>query len=74
MSCQVMAGFDLTGGYYSPALALGTKLGCGQGGLAGGAEHLAVYWVAPCLGALLAQPVYREAKLRLSTSDQKKRQ
>ena len=69
-----MAGFDLTGGYYSPALALGTKLGCGQGGLAGGAEHLAVYWLAPCLGALLAQPVYRAAKQGLGTrpSDKKR--
>ena len=27
----VMLGFDLTGGYYSPSLALGLKLGCGQG-------------------------------------------
>ena len=63
-----MAGFDLTGGYYSPALALGTKLGCGQGGLAGTAEHLAVYWAAPCLGALLAQPLHRAARQRLVTS------
>jgi len=71
----VMAGFDLTGGYYSPALALGTKLGCGQGGLVGGAEHLAVYWLAPCLGALLAQPVYRAARQGLVTSiSDKKRQ
>ena len=68
-----MAGFDLTGGYYSPALALGTKLGCGQGGLVGGAEHLAVYWVAPCLGALLAQPVYTAAKQRLGSSDEEKK-
>ena len=70
-----MAGFDLTGGYYSPALALGTKLGCGQGGLAGGAEHITVYWLGPCLGALLAQPVYRAAKQGLVTShSEKKRQ
>ena len=68
-----MAGFDLTGGYYSPALALGTKLGCGQGGLAGGAEHLAVYWVAPCLGALLARPVHAAAKQRLGSSDEEKK-
>ena len=27
----VMLGFDLTRGYYSPSLALGLKLGCGQG-------------------------------------------
>jgi len=55
----VMAGFDLTGGYYSPALALGTKLGCGE---AGHAQHLAVYWAAPCVGALLADPLYQTTK------------
>ena len=64
-----MAGFDLTGGYYSPALALGTKLGCGQGGVVGGAEHLAVYWLAPCLGALLAGPVYRAGEQIIVKSD-----
>ena len=47
----VLAGFELTGGYYSPALALGLKAGCGEAGLP---SHLAVYWLGPCLGALAA--------------------
>ena len=55
----MMAGFDLTGGYYSPDLDLGTKLGCGE---AGHAHHLAIYWAAPCVGALLADPLNQARK------------
>ena len=67
----VLAGFDLTGGYYSPALALGLKVGCGSSGLM---THLAVYWLGPCLGALVARPAYDAVKLGLSavTSKAKK--
>merc|ERR1740137_54119 len=55
----VIAAFDLTGGYFNPNLALGIKLGCGQGGHL---QHLAVYWLGPCLGAVLAAPVYSRVK------------
>jgi len=55
----VIAAFDLTGGYFNPNLALGIKLGCGQGGHI---QHLAVYWVGPCIGALIAGPVYAGVK------------
>jgi len=55
----VIAAFDLTGGYFNPNLALGIKLGCGKGGFF---QHLAVYWIGPCVGALLAAPVYESVK------------
>jgi len=55
----VIAAFDLTGGYFNPNLALGIKLGCGKGGHM---QHLAVYWVGPCVGALIAAPVYKGVK------------
>ena len=65
----VLAGFDLTGGYYSPALALGLKAGCGEAGLP---AHLAVYWLGPCLGALAASPAYSALTLRLGPGSSKK--
>jgi len=65
----VMAGFDLTGGYYSPALALGTKVGCGSGGLA---QHLLIYTLGPCVGALLAEPCYQTCKNMIVKSEKKK--
>jgi hypothetical protein len=55
----VIAAFDLTGGYFNPNLALGIKLGCGQGGHL---QHLTVCWVGPCVGALIAAPVYNGVK------------
>ena len=64
----VLAGFDLTGGYYSPALALGLKAGCGEAGLT---SHLAVYWLGPCLGALAVQPLYTAGTLYLTTISSK---
>ena len=65
----VMAGFELTGGYYSPALALGTKLGCGQESLP---AHLLVYTLAPCAGALLAAPLHQAAKQMFYPDTKKK--
>merc|ERR1719436_459906 len=65
----VLAGFDLTGGYYSPALALGLKAGCGEAGLP---SHLAVYWLGPCLGALAVSPVYSALTVRLGPGTSKK--
>eukprot|EP00092_Neocalanus_flemingeri_P000312 GFUD01000334.1.p1 GENE.GFUD01000334.1~~GFUD01000334.1.p1 ORF type:complete len:305 (-),score=94.85 GFUD01000334.1:104-1018(-) len=55
----VIAAFDLTGGYFNPALALGIKLGCGRGGHL---QHMAVYWLGPCVGAIMAAPLYNGAK------------
>jgi len=54
----VIAAFDITGGYFSPVLALGIKLGCGTNDLTQYVSHLIVYWVGPCIAALLARPVY----------------
>ena len=64
----VLAGFELTGGYYSPALALGLKAGCGESGLL---SHLAVYWLGPCLGAVGVSPAYSALSLRLSRDSKK---
>jgi len=52
----VIAAFDLTGGYYSPVLATGIKLGCGTS--PDHLVHLAVYWAGPMAGTLLAPPLY----------------
>jgi len=52
----VIAAFDLTGGYYSPVLATGIKLGCGAS--PDHLAHLAVYWAGPMAGTLLAPPLY----------------
>jgi len=54
----VIAAFDITGGYFSPVLALGIKLGCGTNDLNQYVSHLIVYWVGPCIAALLARPIY----------------
>jgi len=60
----VIAAFDLTGGYFNPNLALGIKLGCGKGGHF---QHLAVYWIGPCIGALVAGPLYNGIKSKMVT-------
>ena len=64
----VMAGFDLTGGYYSPSLALGLKYGCGEGGAL---QHILLYTLSPCVGALLAEPVYSAVKKQVSRESKK---
>eukprot|EP00092_Neocalanus_flemingeri_P004624 GFUD01004983.1.p1 GENE.GFUD01004983.1~~GFUD01004983.1.p1 ORF type:complete len:294 (-),score=63.28 GFUD01004983.1:286-1167(-) len=56
---MVILAVDLTGGYFNPAMALGMKLGCGKGGHL---QHLVVYWLGPCVGALIAFPVYNLVK------------
>jgi len=58
----VLAAFDLTGGYYNPALATGIKLGCGTNDTTQYLTHLAVYWVGPCLGTVLAAPIFTMAR------------
>lgn len=65
----VIAAFDLTGGYFNPNLALGIKLGCGKGGHF---QHLAVYWIGPCIGALVAGPLYNGMKSIMVTDQLKK--
>jgi len=65
----VIAAFDLTGGYFNPNLALGIKLGCGKGGHF---QHLAVYWIGPCIGALVAGPLYNGIKSIMVTDKLKK--
>ena len=64
----VMAGFDLTGGYYSPSLALGLKYGCGEGGAL---QHILLYTLSPCVGALIAEPVYSAVKKQVSGETKK---
>jgi len=65
----VIAAFDITGGYFSPVLALGIKLGCGTNDLNQYVSHLIVYWVGPCIAALLARPIY--ARLTQNTASAK---
>lgn len=59
---MVIAAFDITGGYFNPTLAVGIKLGCGTNDTTQYLTHLAVYWVGPCLGTLMAAPLYHSVK------------
>lgn len=51
----VKTAFNLSGGYFNPALATSLKFGCvGNTHL----EHIVTYWVGSCTGALLSCIVY----------------
>ncbi|XP_034477424.1 aquaporin-11 [Drosophila innubila] len=52
----VVAAFNFSGGYFNPVLATALKWGCrGHSNL----EHIIVYWIGACLGALLSVPVFK---------------
>ncbi|XP_053961881.1 aquaporin-11 [Anastrepha obliqua] len=52
----VVAAFNYSGGYFNPVLATALKWGCrGHTNL----EHIIVYWIGACVGALLSVPIYR---------------
>ncbi|XP_017465756.1 PREDICTED: aquaporin-12 [Rhagoletis zephyria] len=57
----VVAAFNYSGGYFNPVLATALKWGCrGHTNL----EHIIVYWIGACVGALLSVPVYRVPVVR----------
>lgn len=52
---MIKTAFNLSGGYFNPALATSLKFGCvGNTHL----EHIVTYWVGSCTGALLSCIVY----------------
>ncbi|XP_050300751.1 aquaporin-11 [Anthonomus grandis grandis] len=50
-TAMVVLAFNLTGGYFNPALATSLKFGCAGNTVL---EHIVVYWVGACTGALLS--------------------
>ncbi|XP_066155285.1 aquaporin-11 isoform X1 [Euwallacea fornicatus] len=48
---MVVLAFNLSGGYFNPALATSLKFGCAGNTIV---EHLFTYWVGSCTGALLS--------------------
>jgi len=52
----VVAAFNFSGGYFNPVLATALKWGCrGHSNI----EHIIVYWVGACVGAIISVPVFR---------------
>ncbi|XP_016957806.1 aquaporin-11 [Drosophila biarmipes] len=57
----VVAAFNFSGGYFNPVLATALKWGCrGHSHL----EHIIVYWLGACAGAVLSIPVFRLPAVR----------
>lgn len=55
----VVLAFNYSGGYFNPVLATGLKWGCdGHTNM----EHVIVYWIGSCLGAILSVPVFKIVK------------
>ncbi|XP_058984864.1 aquaporin-11-like [Musca domestica] len=57
----VVAAFNFSGGYFNPVLATALKWGCrGHTNL----EHIIVYWIGACVGAILSVPLFRMQAVR----------
>ncbi|XP_017040802.1 aquaporin-11 [Drosophila ficusphila] len=57
----VVAAFNFSGGYFNPVLATALKWGCrGHTHL----EHIIVYWIGACAGAVLSIPVFKLSIVR----------
>lgn len=53
--------FNYSGGYFNPVLATALKWGCsGHTNI----EHIIVYWMGACAGALASGPVFKLAPVR----------
>ncbi|XP_046406198.1 aquaporin-11 [Ischnura elegans] len=67
----VVAAFNYSGGYFNPVLATSLKFGC-KGNTA--VEHLVVYWIGACSGALLSVMVYKHPRVqRMIVGEEKKK-
>ncbi|XP_001360767.2 aquaporin-11 isoform X1 [Drosophila miranda] len=52
----LLAAFNFSGGYFNPVLATALKWGCrGHTNF----EHIIVYWIGACVGAVLSVPIYK---------------
>ncbi|XP_058463981.1 aquaporin-11 [Malaya genurostris] len=57
----VVAAFNYSGGYFNPVLATALKWGCaGNSAL----EHIVVYWIGSCVGAVLSVPLFKTSTFR----------
>jgi aquaporin related protein len=57
----VVLAFNYSGGYFNPVLATSLKWGCsGHTNF----EHLIVYWIGSCTGALVSVPLFKIIKQR----------
>ncbi|XP_058129458.1 aquaporin-11 isoform X2 [Anopheles coustani] len=57
----MVAAFNYSGGYFNPVLATALKWGCaGNSAL----EHIIVYWIGSCVGAVLSVPLFKTATFR----------
>uniref|UniRef100_A0A1B0D2Q3 Uncharacterized protein n=1 Tax=Phlebotomus papatasi TaxID=29031 RepID=A0A1B0D2Q3_PHLPP len=57
----VVAAFNFSGGYFNPVLATALKWGCsGHTNI----EHIIVYWIGSCGGALMSVPVFKLPTVR----------
>lgn len=57
----VVLAFNYSGGYFNPVLATSLKWGCdGHTGL----EHIIVYWIGACVGAILSVPIFKVKSVR----------
>lgn len=58
---MMFSAFNYSGGYFNPVLATALKWGCrGHTNV----EHIIVYWIGACVGALLSVPIYRVPLVR----------
>lgn len=55
-SISLFAAFNYSGGYFNPVLATALKWGCGGNSHI---DHLIVYWLGACVGAILSVPLYK---------------
>jgi len=57
----VVAAFNYSGGYFNPVLSTSLKWGCsGNTDI----EHIIVYWIGSCSGALLSVPAFKHPIVR----------
>ncbi|KAG8235632.1 hypothetical protein J437_LFUL015665 [Ladona fulva] len=57
----VVLAFNYSGGYFNPVLATSLKFGCKGNTFV---EHMVVYWIGACLGALLSVVIYRQPMIQ----------
>ncbi|KAJ3645834.1 hypothetical protein Zmor_023461 [Zophobas morio] len=58
---MVVMAFNLSGGYYNPALATSLKLGCEGNTFV---EHLVVYWLGATIGSVISVIIFRSAAVQ----------
>ncbi|KAH8325144.1 hypothetical protein KR074_003400 [Drosophila pseudoananassae] len=57
----MISAFNFSGGYFNPVLATALKWGCrGHTNL----EHIIVYWIGACAGAILSVPIFKLGAVR----------